>query len=99
MAPLKKLSIPRLELTAAVILARLIKTVQIALRNQIELNEVFCWGGGGEGGQYNCFGLAEKGNFELTKSEMWRHCPTDSNPVDIGTRGESREKQIQKRYG
>ena len=46
---LKKLSISRLELTAAVILSRLIKTVQIALRNQIAFN-----------GQYNRFGLAEK---------------------------------------
>ena len=27
--------------------------------------------------------------LKLTKPEMWRHCATDSNPADIGTRGES----------
>ena len=27
--------------------------------------------------------------LKLTRPEMWRHCPTDSNPADIGTRGES----------
>ena len=27
--------------------------------------------------------------LKLTRPEMWRHCPTDSNPADIRTRGES----------
>ena len=27
--------------------------------------------------------------LKLNRSEMWRHCPTDSNPADLGTRGES----------
>ena len=25
--------------------------------------------------------------LKLTRPEIWRHCPTDSNPADIGTRG------------
>ena len=96
-APLKKLSIPRLKLTAAVILSRLIKTVQIALSNQIEFNEVFCWGDSTivlawlkNDRKYKQFvSNRTQEILKLTRPEMWRHCPTDSNPADIGTRGES----------
>ena len=94
-APLKKLSIRRLELTAAVILSRLIKTVQIALSNQIEFNEVFCWGDSTivlawlkNDRKYKQFvSNRTQEILKLTRPEMWRHCPTDSNPADIGTRG------------
>ena len=96
-APLKKLSIPHLELTAAVILSRLIETVQIALSNQIEFNEVFCWGDSTivlawlkNDRKYKQFvSNRTQEILKLTRQEMWRHCPTDSNPADIGTRGES----------
>ena len=83
--------------TAAVILSRLIKTVQIALSNQIELNEVFCWGDStivltwlkNDRKYIQFVSNCTQEILKLTKPEMWRHCSTDSNPADIGIRGGS----------
>ena len=43
MAPLSKLSIPRLELLSALILARLIVTVKSALEHLITIDKLLCW--------------------------------------------------------
>ena len=42
-APIDKQSIPRLELLSCLILARLLKDVQEALRHELELKDSVCW--------------------------------------------------------
>ena len=42
-APIKDETIPRLELTGAVVLARLVDSVTTALSGVLLINQVFCW--------------------------------------------------------
>ena len=42
-APLKKLTLPRLELLSCLVLSRLINTTQTAIQSEIKLNSVTCW--------------------------------------------------------
>ena len=42
-APLKKLTLPRLELLSCLVLSRLINITQIAIESEIKLNSVTCW--------------------------------------------------------
>ena len=93
---MKTETIPRLELLAALLLAKLITSVANALRNSIKID--------------NNFGLCdsqivllciyrEQKDFKvfvlnrllqirgLVAKENWRYCPTNSNPSDIASRG------------
>ena len=42
-APLKKLSIPRLELLGCVLLSKVLKDVLVALKGRVFIDSVYCW--------------------------------------------------------
>ena len=94
-APMKALTIPRLELMAALILARLMQTVRKALGSSLQISEVKYWldsktalwwiQNRGEWKQFVRHRVNEI--LELTEKGEWHYCPTDQNPADIGSRG------------
>ena len=105
-APLKKQSIPRLELLGANILARLASNI----RNTLELSqnvEFFYWvdsktvlywiKNAKPWKQYVLTRVKEI--RECTTQESWRHCPGVQNPADLPSRGmNARELVNEKRW-
>ena len=97
-APLKELTIPRLELLSALLLARLISTLQMALKPEVRLEEPVCntdsqvalhWISG-EAREWKQF--VQNRVIEIRKlvpHSRWRHCPGTQNPADIPSRGVS----------
>lgn len=95
-APLKKETIPRLELLAALTLAKLMKSVSDSLDGVLEIDEIICWVDSqivlwwikGKGKQYKQFVHNRVTQIRgLFSEESWRYCPTGSNPADIASRG------------
>ena len=94
-APSTPMTIPRLELLAALILARLVSAVREALTQMIHIEEVFCWTDSitvfhwiqsdKEFKQFVQNRIDEI--HKLTDVKSWRHCPGIENPADIGSRG------------
>ena len=94
-APLKELSIPRLELMSARILAQLMHTVKNALHSQRKLNGVKFWldsktalswiQNKGEWKQFVRHRVNEI--LRLSNKEDWAYCSTEENPADLGSRG------------
>ena len=90
-APLKALTIPRLELMSARILAQLVNTVKKALEAQVSLTgtrywldskTAICWiQNRGEWKQFVRHRVNEI--LRLSNKEEWRHCPGEENPADI----------------
>ncbi|XP_060575018.1 uncharacterized protein LOC132732552 [Ruditapes philippinarum] len=98
-SPLKQLTLPKLELMAAVIGARLTKHVL----KSIPAHSVYIW----SDSQIVLHWLATNRKLktfiqnrvteihEITENRKWRYCPTDQNPADLLTRGLS-AKEYQK---
>ena len=96
-APLKGLSIPRLELLSARILAVLMNTVYNALKTQIKIDCIRYWldsmtalywiFNNGEWKQWVQYRVSEI--LKLTNKENWGHVEGTNNPADIGSRGVS----------
>ncbi|KRZ47850.1 Transposon Tf2-6 polyprotein, partial [Trichinella nativa] len=93
-APVKRVTLPRLELMAALITARLISFVKTSL--EIKFSKVVCWTDSqvalrwiqGDSYRWKPFvGNRVESILELTDAQWWRHCPTADNPADILTRG------------
>jgi hypothetical protein len=93
-APLKQLTIPRLELCAATPLYRLYKKATHALN--IKIDESYLWTDSsivltwiqGSPNKWKTFvGNRVAMIKEETASETWRHVPTQSNPADFISRG------------
>ncbi|XP_048580440.1 uncharacterized protein LOC125561134 [Nematostella vectensis] len=94
-APHKEMTIPRLELMAALILARLVSHVKEALGTLIEEEREVYW----SNSKTVLYWLANKGEWkqfvkhrvdeilQLTRNGEWRHCSGEQNPADIGSRG------------
>ncbi len=93
--PLTKMSIPRLELLACLILARLINSVYEAFSPLYEVEIMQCWTDSitakywiqGVNKDWKLFVENRVQEIrEKVSSELWSHCPGDQNPADIPTR-------------
>ena len=97
-APLVKQSIPRLELLAALILARLMQSVQSALGGMLLFDSVHCWTDSQvtlywiRGEQHEWKQFVQNRVNEIRKIVpplSWAYCPTSSNPADLPSHGVS----------
>ena len=94
-APLKALTIPRLELLSAKILSVLVDTVRKALSSHLKIDCVRYWVDSktalywvfnhGEWKQWVQFRVGEI--LKLSKKEEWGHVGGKENPADLGSRG------------
>ena len=96
LAPLKSDTIPRLELMAALLLARLMTSVREALQSTIKIDKVVCWLDSqivlwwifGVEKEFRTF--TQNRVLEIRKlvnPRFWNYCPTNQNPADIASRG------------
>ena len=94
-----KLTLPKLELLAALILAWLMNTVKTALSDEIpHFEQVICWGDNTsalfwvkstKSHEYKqCVRNQVDEILDLTDRNMWRYCPISGNPADVGSRGQ-----------
>ncbi|GFW00407.1 integrase catalytic domain-containing protein [Trichonephila clavipes] len=101
-APLKVLTLPRLELMGALLAARLAKEVSRVLNEKISTNNYF-WTDStialswiqGPSNRWKVFVANRvKEIRSLTYKDSWRHCPGKDNPSDLLTRGISADSLI-----
>ena len=90
-SPLKKFNLPKLELMAAVIAARLVRHIQ----QELNLSKIELW----SDSQIVLHWLQTSRSLqrfvrnrvaeirELTENRKWRYCPTKENAADVLTRG------------
>lgn len=93
--PIKPLSVPRIELQAALIGARLMKT--ITQEKTTQPDEIFIWSDSrtvlhwvrNNASRYSVYVSHRLGEIaELTQTQQWRWVPTKENPADDATRGD-----------
>ena len=95
LAPVKEISIPRLELLACFLLSKLIASVKTAVESEVEIVRVFCW----TDSQIVLWWIRQVHKEwkvwvqsrveeirENVDSKNWSHVPTALNPADICTR-------------
>lgn len=95
-SPLRELTIPRLELLSALLLARLMDSITHCLANELELSSPICCTDSrvahywiiGHGKEWKQFVQNQvKEIRRLVPAECWRHCPGKDNPADLPSRG------------
>ena len=95
-APTSSITIPRLELLACLVSARLAHSLKEALEGSIEIRNVVYWTDStvalswikGVTKEYKQFVQNRATEIrKLTQVDCWRYCPTEENPADIASRG------------
>ena len=95
-APQKKQTIPRLELLACLLTAKLSQSVKNALDSVIKIDSTIYWSDSmvalawirNTAGEFKQFIQNRVSQIrKLASVEFWRYCPTKSNPADIASRG------------
>ena len=102
-APLKEMSIPRLELTAAFLLARLMAIV-IKFHNSLKFDKLVYYSDStttlhwihSNHKQWKTYVANRVRDINLLSSpDDWKYVRTDKNPADLGTRGISVEELVE----
>ncbi|GBM23688.1 hypothetical protein AVEN_187976-1 [Araneus ventricosus] len=92
-APIKKLTLPRLELIGAIIASRIVKHLKGIFK---DIKKVFCWSDStivlhwikGSASKYKQFVANRVIEIQETTDPIsWRHCCGKHNPADLLTRG------------
>ena len=95
-APIQTVTIPRLELLSALLLAKLVTAVSSALITDLILEAPICYTDStvtlfwirGEDQEWKQFVQNRVTCIRsLVSAELWKHCPGISNPADIPSRG------------
>ncbi|KRY30334.1 hypothetical protein T01_9093, partial [Trichinella spiralis] len=93
-APLKKLSVPRLELSAALLCVRLVRYVLQELA--LPVDACYCWSASlvalgwirGDACRWKPFVANRVREIQgLLSPQYWGYCPTQDNPADLASRG------------
>lgn len=95
-APLKRSTIPRLELCGALLAAKLLKSVITTYAGRLTIDEQYAWTDSSTAlvwirsspHRWSTF-IANRTSqiHEYTPPDIWRHVPTQYNPVDCASRG------------
>ena len=93
-APLKKLSIPRLELLGCVLLSKVLKDVLVALKGRVFIDSVYCWSDSEVAlcwvkGKEKCWKPWVENRVvsirNIIDKDSWYHISGVNNPADIPT--------------
>ena len=105
-APVKKISLPRLELLAAVVNSRLLHFIVDSLNN-LKISRVLCWTDSSitlywiKRPMLHGNHLSQTGCPRFTTTwepSLWQHCPGETNPGDATTRGQNILKLVDNNF-